>query len=65
MRWKVILQASGHICALAGPDAARRPAKEERLLWEGEAWDSGEAIRKAAAADPRIDPVALRLRERR
>jgi hypothetical protein len=60
MFWKVIEQPSGHICALAAADAEGRPTVAERLIWEGDATDSGDALRKAYAHDPSFTLVDLR-----
>lgn len=62
MVWKVIEQEHGHICALAGADADCRPGLKERLIWEGEASDNGDALRKAYAHEASFDLVNLRVK---
>ncbi len=59
MIWKVIEQESGHVCALAGADSLARPMPGERFIWQGEAVNNGDALRKAHVREPRFDPVNL------
>jgi hypothetical protein len=65
MKWKVIEQKGGTICALGGPDATwNRPGAEERLLWEGEARDNSEALREAGKVVPiELGPYGHRLKK--
>lgn len=64
MKWKVVNQKGGTLCALAGNDARNRPGPEETLVWEGEAQNNSDAIREAGkVADIELGPYGFRLKK--
>ena len=59
MKWKVVKDAGDRIRTYGGFDAMSRPEEGETLLWEGDADDAGDALRKAAAHRGDIEVVGL------
>jgi len=62
MIFKVIETVSGSLTAVHSRETEGRPGAHESLIWQGEASDMLEALRKAAEADPRVDLRYMRIR---
>ena len=64
MKWKLIETVAGRIEVVTGPGTETRPDwhQHEWLVWEGDATNSSDALRKAAQAEPKLDIQHMRLR---
>ena len=64
MKWKLIETVAGRIEVVTGPGTETRPDwhQHEWLVWEGDATNSSDALRKAAQAEPKLDIQPMRLR---
>ena len=63
MKWKIVEQRGGTLCALASGDARGRPGHGETLIWEGEATDNSDALLKAGKEVPiELGPYGYRLK---
>lgn len=65
MIFKVIETVSGSLTAVHSREAEGRPRSNESLIWQGEASDKLEALKKATEADSRVDLRYMRIRHER
>jgi len=62
MIFKVIETVSGSLTAVHNREAEGRPRFHESLIWQGEASDKLEALRKATEADATVDLRYMRIK---